>query len=88
MDVLDERRLGPLHALLVRGPEAVRIDLSLEADGRSWRGAASFPLFMEDEAARRLDMLLCAQDVEDLVRAWSGAETWAELQVFRIETGL
>lgn len=88
MDVLDERKAGPLRVFLVRDPEAVHLDLLIEADGRSWRGVASFPLFMEDEAVRRLDMLRSVQDVEDLVRAWSGAETWAAIQVFRIETGM
>lgn len=81
------KRVGPVRLALVSNG-AAEVDILLRLSPRNvWKGVASFPIEMEEDAAARIAMVETPNDLEDLVREFSDERTWASYQEFRNRNG-
>jgi hypothetical protein len=81
------RRIGPATLELERQGAGVYLKVTVSENGSTWRGTAAFPLVAQDEALEQFDRIETPTDLEDLLRAWAGSETWASYQEFRNRYG-
>lgn len=83
------RRIGPAHLTVVQDGGGADIRIEIHLDRRTkWAGVATFPAFMVDEAVDRVARVHSVNDLEDLVREFSDADTWGSFQEFRNVAGL
>jgi hypothetical protein len=78
------RRVGPAKLTLVQRNGSADVDITVRlSPANTWQGVVSFPIDMVGEAMNRVSEVETANDLEDLVRAWSDKNTWASFQEFR-----
>jgi hypothetical protein len=53
--------------------------------GRAWEGYASFPTEMTELAKEKIEAVQDDEDLDNLLREWSDAETWQGWQRFWAE---
>ncbi len=85
-----ELEIGPVVLRYVPGPglDVVVTYRSADAGNKPWKGVASFPWALEDEAMAWPDRIHSENDLEDLLREWAPAETWESFQRLRNELGV
>lgn len=77
------KKIGPARLTLVQNG-AADIAIHIRMGPRNeWQGVASFPAEMAQDAMDRIAIVESPNDLEDLVREFSSAETWRSYQEFR-----
>lgn len=77
------RRVGPANLTVVKGRD-IRVKIRIQMDGQNeWWGSAEFPVSMIDDALDRASRVKTPNDLEDLIREFSDAQTWGSYQDFR-----
>jgi hypothetical protein len=83
------RRVGPITLELVQpnplSAEGIYIQVTRKGNGRTWKGYASFPLGMYNLAQDKIAEVEDDEDLDNLLREWSDAETWQGWQRFWAE---
>lgn len=75
--------VGPAQLTLIQNG-AADVDIRIRIGPRNeWRGIASFPAEMTRDAMDRIAIVETPNDLEDLIREFSDAETWESYQEFR-----
>lgn len=81
--------VGPITLDLVADHEGLDLLVSyVTGDREPWRGIASFPWEMEDEALLWMERISTETDLEDLFRQWAPAGTWWSFQRIRNLVGV
>lgn len=76
---------------MIRDLGIAQLDLEPGSDGDieirvvfpDWKGIAHFPAPVAEEAYMEFRQIESPNDLEDLLRLWSDAETWQSFQEFR-----
>lgn len=77
------KRVGPARLTLIQNG-AADVDIHIRiGPSNEWRGVATFPEEMTDEAMNWISMVETPNDLEDLIREFSDAKTWGSYQEFR-----
>lgn len=79
-----ERDLGGAHLALLPDKSG---DVEVRVSFPGWTGSAWFPGPVTDEALQEFARIETPNDLEDLFRLWSDAETWAAYQELRNREG-